>query len=95
MSSDQLSPGDAKRQSVIDTATALFRDLFAAHVDEAAAHARDVAEDKGKATEAKMRFAVAFDPESETPSVRIKIAWGSPRSDETEAAANQTQLPLP
>ena len=91
-----LTPAELKRQGIIDTATALFRELLGTHVDQACLDASEAfqTDTDAPAPEVKVGFSVAFDPLAASPEVTVKIAWSAKRSDEASATVNDTQTKI-
>ena len=96
-SSTQLSPGDQKRQAIIEAACASFRDLLGSHIDEACADAAEQFTDDEGATEpaVKLAFALEFVPTHEAPEVTLKVGWSVRRKDEATVTVDPTQYKLP
>lgn len=96
-SSTQLSPGDQKRQAIIEAACASFRDLLGSHIDEACADAAESFTRDEEATEpaVKLAFALSFVPTHEAPELNVSVAWSVRRKDEATATIDPTQYKLP
>ena len=94
---NDLTPGDRKRQAIIDASCELFRELIASHIDEATADANEQfqREDDETAPVAKLGFAVEFEPLNEAPEVKVKVAWTLKRRDEATKKIDPLQRKLP
>ena len=92
-----LNPGETKRQAIIESATALFRDLLGSHIDEACADAAESFTRDEEATEpaVKLAFALSFVPTHEAPELNVSVAWSVRRKDEATATIDPTQYKLP
>jgi hypothetical protein len=94
---DQLTPGDKKRQALIDGACDLFRELLGAHIDTACQDANESfqRDEDADAPEVKIGFTVSFQPLAESPDVTVKLAWSVKRSDEATVKIDPQQGKLP